>query len=374
MNLMNSFSTLNIEKRLLTEKKQQTTKKIEYIREYILPWALISAERSDIQSISFIDCMCNAGVYRDGDCCTAIEVLLTFDSLCRQYPQKDFCVFFNDIDATKIGILKMVISHVLPNPSRNLHYHIENKDVNDYLDLLKDNTPFGGRSIFGYGRSTILYVDPFDFGTVEIPRVSAILEKHYCELIFNFFLSDYIRNIQRDNGRISKCLGGRTFSTKDELIGFVQSQLRVGKIRYSFAYQFKTKNNVELYQIVFATPNIKGLEVLKDALWKVFNGAQYHRNRLLSGQLSLFSEEDDMLQSLSIYASEARQLLGMKFSGQTVSYEDIKVYLIENTMLKETHIIKNVLSPMISNGLMRKKGRVKANNYKKDLYLILGDG
>ena len=73
------FGTLNIDITKLTDKKQQTDYKIKYVSEYIKRWTIISAERSDILEITFIDCMCNAGVYKDGDCCTVIEVLNIFD-------------------------------------------------------------------------------------------------------------------------------------------------------------------------------------------------------------------------------------------------------------------------------------------------------
>ena len=99
-----------------------------------------------------------------------------------------------------------------------------------------------------------------------------MLQKHYCELLFNFFISDYVRNIHQDAGRIAKCLGGERIETKDDLITYMRKQLRVGHIKHLFSYQFRTEKNVELYQIVFATPSSRGLEKLKEALWKVFKG------------------------------------------------------------------------------------------------------
>lgn len=65
-----------------------------------------------------------------------------------------------------------------------MHLFVSQKDVNDYLaDLAGEPKVVGQKNIFAYGTSTILYVDPFDFGTVEIPKVSAVLKNHYCELI-----------------------------------------------------------------------------------------------------------------------------------------------------------------------------------------------
>ena len=42
--------------------------------------------------------------------------------------------------------------------------------------------------------------------------------------------------------------------------------------------------------------------------------------------------------------------------------------LIENTMLMQSHIINNVLKPLIKEGKIKKMGRVSARNFKADTY------
>lgn len=370
MNLKYMFNEWGINPLKLTEKKQQTDKKIEYVRDYAIRWAEISAARDDVRAITFIDCMCNAGVYRDGDCCTAIEVLKVFCSIAERYPQKTFRVLCNDNDREKIYILKKVITTVKTR-GENVHIHTSRSDVNAYLDKLLTNPRLFGSSILGYGCSTILYVDPFDFGTVEIPKISAILEKNYCELIFNFFISDYVRNINTDQGRIQRCLGGRTIKDIDELLTYVREMLRVGRIKHLFSYDFRSTNNVELYQIVFATPSTRGLEVLKESLWKVFNGAEYHRNQKDIGQTSLFTAKDDQNAFLDYYSREARVILQEHFSGQTLHYTQIEEFLIERTMLGASHIIGHVLKPMIASGEIVKCGMVSKRNFKGDQYIFV---
>ena len=85
----------------------------------------------------------------------------------------------------------------------------------------------------------------------------------------------------------------------------------------------------------------------------------------------MFSVDDDMKESLKAYASEARALLRYYYSGCRLSYAEIEVFLIENTMLKESQIIKNVIRPMITAGEMKKCGLGRANNFKNDEYQIL---
>lgn len=97
MNFIDKFDEWGIDLSQLTKKKQQTNKKIEYVRDYIIRWSAISAVRADVNTITFIDCMSNAGVYCDGDCCTAIEVLKVFTDIAEKYPEKIFRVLCNDI-------------------------------------------------------------------------------------------------------------------------------------------------------------------------------------------------------------------------------------------------------------------------------------
>ena len=120
MNFIGKFDEWEINPSKLTEKKQQTNKKIEYVRDYIIRWSAISAARSDVHTITFIDCMSNAGVYRDGDCCTAVEILKVFNDAAKKYPGKTFRVLCNDISPEKIEILKKVAPVVLTK-TKNSH-------------------------------------------------------------------------------------------------------------------------------------------------------------------------------------------------------------------------------------------------------------
>ena len=213
MNLLDQFEVLEIDKNMLTDKKQQTDYKIKYVSEYAKLWSIISAERNDVTEITFIDCMCNAGVYRDGDCCTAIEVFSLFKEAAQLHKNKTYNLYLNDIDSNRISCINKVIQYLNDDVVENLKVYTNNMDVNVYLERLATND-----NIFGYGKSVVLYIDPFDFGTVNIPIVSKVLKNNYCEVIFNFFISDYVRNIKKDKNRIRACINNGNVETKEEII------------------------------------------------------------------------------------------------------------------------------------------------------------
>jgi len=365
MNCINFIDNFNIDKKILDDKKQQTEYKIRYVVEYIRLWLIISSERGNIENINFIDCMCNAGIYKDGDLGTSMEVLLLFIDSAKLHSNKQYNLFLNDYDSKRIDVIIKLLNYLHKDNINNLNIFISNDDVNDYLKKYDEFNKY-----LKYNASTVLFVDPYDFGTVVIDNMKSFLNLYYCELIFNFFSSDYVRNGIDD--RIRKCIGNVNIINKDELIKFIEENLRTGKIKHVFSYKFKTSTNTEIYQIIFATPNIAGIDKLKEALWRVFNGKFNHRNFIKNeNQLCLFTEEDNKNSLLEMHAKDAKLMLINKYRGQKISYETIEMFLRENTMMMTSQYLNSVVKPLIKERKIKKCGNVPNKaNYKKDNYFF----
>lgn len=367
------FEKLGIDVSLLDDKKEQTTYKIKYVRRYVMQWALVEVNRKEIQQINFIDCMCNAGVYKDGDACTALEVIGVFDELSKRFPYKKFVVYLNDINAKRIEIFgKIYQEYVVPQKNKNLMVFAKNKDVNDYLDMIEASSQ-NKRGLFAYGKCNLIYADPYNFGTVQIAKLHDNLEHNYCELLFNFFTSDFNRNKKQDHGRIQRCLGDLKPQDKKQVVDDVVKTLKVGKIKYVYLYSFRTSTNAEMYQILYATPSLKGLKVLKDCIWDVFNGEEYHRNHYDNGQLSMFTTEDIKMLNLQEYELDAQKIVYEAFKGQTVPFVKIEKKILLETILKASQIQKHVLKPLISEGKVQKCGYddVRKSNFSEDYYTFI---
>lgn len=365
MNYIKWIDELGINSKILDSKKQQTDYKIKYVTRYIQLWLFVNSNRSKITDLNFIDCMCNAGIYQDGDLCTAAEVLTLFIEAAQKHPDKQFNLFVNDHSEPRMKICKLVLNKILggfTSPNLIIYYHVS--DVNDYLLNFKLFDTHMGFA------STVLFVDPYDFGTVKIDHLTAFISKYYCEVIFNFFISDYVRN--GVDARIRECIGEVNITNKDELVSHIVKSIKVGKMKYVFSYKFKTSKNTELYQIIYVTPHPKGLEKLKDALWEIFNGQFFHRNHEIdSDQFTFLTEQDDRESLLNMHSCEARALVFKRFSGETVEYKQIDLFLLENTMMQTSNFIRYIIKPMISEGKIIKHGTQKnRNNYKNDQYTI----
>ena len=362
---------INNNKKFIEAKNEQTSCKIKYVTKYVENWLRVLSNAKFCSNLNFIDSMCNAGIYSDGDFSTAFKVLELFRNYAYQYPNKKYSLYINDISEDRLNVftklVEIVFENKLPN---NITLYKNNNDINDYLKILTTND-----NLFTYPNATLLYVDPYDFGTVHIPTLQSFIKKYYCELIFNVFTSDFVRNHM--DARILKAIDDEKaiINTKEELVDYIINKLKVNKMKYSFAYEFRIATNVEIYQIMFLTPSDKGLDELKDALWDTFKGFAFHRNSNKNriGQISLFTDEDDIQDNLKNYTNEAKNYLCNNYPNATLSYKEICDIILPRSMLKSSHIVKDLLKPAIESGDIKKLNKVSNKlNFKEDFYQIKG--
>ena len=359
-----------------------TKHKIDYISDYVYNWSIVGVNFPECTQINFIDCMCNAGIYKDSTLTTSMRTLQIFVQHAKKYPNKMFNLFLNDYDSKRIEVIKKLSSKINSESLKNINIITENMDVNEFLDTF--NSKYS--QCLGYGAFTILFVDPYNFGTVKIKKLQEFSDKNYSEIIFNYFSSDYTRNKNNlfalaKKESIKKSMedvpGYYEKMTDIQVMNLIQDYFKTSKIKYSFAYQFRTKKNVPLYSIIYSTPNIRGLEKIKDSFWKVFDGNSFFLNyeendNVLekTQQIQLF---DDKNINELYYSKEAQDKLIEKYQTKEVSYDNINIYILENTMLKKGQIIRDVIKPLVENGKIIKRDIKSKKDFAHDLYYIVGD-
>lgn len=378
MNIKGKFKDLEIDEAILTKKKEQTHYKIEYVRKYVEKWIHVASNMKDTDNIVFIDCMCNAGVYYDGDLTTSMEVLKIFLDNAKKYPNKKFLLLLNDKYESSIENTKKIISYIVNNPDykniNNVKYDATYLDVNVYLEMILLNNKY---KMLSYKNTMkILYVDPYDIGTVKVKNVKLFVEKIYSELIYNISTFDYKLNSSQDKGRIKKALGTLYDSSKNLVENISNVFLSGTKLQYKFSYSFKNVKNSEVYQIIFLTPHIRGLELLKDTVWGVFGAESYYStyNENVKSQnteqLSLISIETLKKNS---FVEEAKEMVlsNKNFIDKEITYIDIESFILENTILTKGMIISDIIKPLIADNKLKKQNKdIRKNNFKEGIYII----
>lgn len=362
--------------KILDEAKLHTQYKIKYIKDYVRRWLNVAVNSSQ-KNIVFIDSMCNAGIYKNGIKGTCIEIIELFIEYAKEYQSKQFYVFLNDYDRDKIRVLNELISNY--NMLNNLKISIKNKDVVEYLSLLIEKNTFSN-SCF-----TLLYTDPYNFGIPNLlTTIKTFIDTFYCELLFNYFSSDVTRNknnksaknkmskIKNELSSVITDINIDDDQNKEILNKLISTYKNTKNVKYSFAYRFNNTNNAELYYIIFFTPNKRGLELIKESIWAVFNGEESFKKQIdiEKSQLKLF-DTDDLL--ISTYSGPMREsIIKLALDKGELSYEDIETHVLENSLLKDSHIIKPIINPLLETGILEKitPDGVRKNNYKESKYKI----
>ena len=360
----------------LDEAKLHTQYKIKYIKDYVRRWLNVAVNYKQ-RNIVFIDSMCNAGIYKNGIKGTCIEVVELFIEYARENENKQFYIFLNDYNKDRVKILKELISQYgIPS---NLKISIADKDVVNYLSLLIE------KNIFNNSCFTLLYTDPYNFGIPNLlTTIKAFIDKYYCELLFNYFSSDVTRNKKNTSAKNKMSTIKNELSSvitdinidddenKEILNKLINTYKNTKNIKYSFAYRFNNTNNAELYYIIFFTPNKRGLELIKESIWKVFNGEESFKKQIdiEKDQLKLFNTDELLINTYSGPMKESIIKLG--YEKEVLSYEDIETYVLENSLLKDSHVIKPIIIPLLEDSILEKitPDGVRKNNYKESKYKI----
>lgn len=258
-----------------------TEYKIKYIKSYVKMWLEVAANYKGTKNINFIDCMCNAGIYKNNILGTSTEILKLFVEFAPNFPHIKFNLFVNDIDDNRINIIKYVFMNYTDYQNiKNINIYFSNKDVNEYLDEITKL-----KNMFDYNAQafTILFVDPYRFGDVKIMSLNKFLSNYRSELIYNYFISDYRRNINNSYAEnkqqmmIESMNGVEGYNRNmdaNQVLALLQSNFKKTKIQYIFAYPFHITNNAQLYYIIYGTPHFKGLKKSKNVFGMFSMGIQ----------------------------------------------------------------------------------------------------
>ena len=99
------------------------------------------------------------------------------------------------------------------------------------------------------------------------------------------------------------------------------------------------------YFLIFGTHHVKGLAVMKDAMWKVDPAGRYQFSDTTDpNQPTLFAVQPDY--------SQLRALLLREFSGREALMSEIEGFVLEETAFRKAHLRGPVLVPLEQDGMI----------------------
>jgi hypothetical protein len=192
---------------------------------------------------------------------------------------------------------------------------------------------------------------------VPLATISRLLANDRTEVFFNFMYDSLNRWVAHPDDSIhvhlSDLFGCESYRDADGLPAaerrkflhdLYRAQLEAAGCEFVRHFEMTNDKGRLKYSLYFGTKHIKGLEVMKDAMWSVDPAAGIGFSGRLAGRDVLFEPEPDF--------APLRAAILAKFSGQEVSIERIHRFVIVDTPYKGSHYKKQVLKVLQEEGLL----------------------
>jgi three-Cys-motif partner protein len=335
-----------------------TRAKHQVLRKYLDGWIPIMGQQALKVStgrppaLLLVDGFAGPGRYTGGE---PGSPLIMLDALASHtaLPRIDGVAFhflFIEQDERRFDHLQGEIAKVsLPS---NVVLHMHHGEFEPTFGTIVDGITSKGKQLI----PTFAFIDPFGYTSASISLTGRFLEFQRSEALFFLPLSFIHRFVGRD-GQEAALTG--LFNTeewrqaiplegverRDFLVDLFERQLASqGRVRHTRSFQLRTRDGND-YRLVFATDHDKGLEVMKQAMWKVdpVEGTGYVA-QTETGQLVLFKPEVDTGPLLE----ELRQV----FEGRWFSVDDAYNVTLLRTPFLQSHLKTKTLKPAEKAGLI----------------------
>ncbi len=319
-----------------------TIKKFELIEKYVEAWAHKLLQNQYCSGLVFIDCMSNSGEYVDDGgkpvFGTPVRVAKYLRNVAGQYPNKQIDLYFSDLCDARTEHLK----GLMPNESRNFHFHITTEDGNELAKRL-------GQTMSS-SRHYLLVYDPFE-ATIDWNAIMPFIN-NWSEVILNHMVSDSMRAVKMVKKDEARSKYERTYLTElenlipygsdkvayEKRIETIIKLLRRNSSRkyYIAAFPFFNEKNAIVYNLLHCTSNIKGFKLYKQSAWQTFGGKSSAKNTHGSeNQLMLDFEGRGFVctptDEFCYYVKDIVEYLQNLFDGQTdVPLDDLWAVLDEH--------------------------------------------
>jgi len=316
--------------------------------------------------VLFFDGFAGPDVYSKGEEGSPTKALRTLLEHRHSMPNCEFVFVFNEHDAARFRSLEA--------RHKDLRRQFDPWPPNIKVQLLNDNFVNVAQGILESLDQrekrlapTFAFLDPFGYKDVPLDLISRLLAYDRCELFIYFDFNSTMRFATAGNvdDHFEALFGTDEFKNAPPagdpgrgpfLRDLYERQLtEVCKFPYVQSFEMVKSGNKIGYYLYYCTRSIKGLEIMKEAMWKVAPGGDFSFSDDLAGQPILFEVDPD--------TNPLRVALLDEFSGELVDIRDIQEFTLIHTPFALTHIKSKTLAPMQREGLIDSPNQRKRNTY-----------
>ena len=345
--------------------KDHTKGKHELLRAYLDAWYPILMQ-SGHKRVVFIDAFAGPGEYTGGELGSpsiAINALCERKDYTRLAQSADVeFIFIEKDEAMATHLREAVIPRIGANlPKGNLPLVITgsfDEEMNDVLGRLDDQTQRAAPSF--------VMIDPFGYSGYPMSLVRRILANRSAEVFITFMGSFINRFAQTTPQLVTDTFGTSKWKEvlgedvdaefirpkrRKMLAQLYEKQLREAGAEYVLSFNVHKTANDYVYTLFFATGNLKGCEVMKDAMWKVAPNGDYRFIGAKASQFSL-SEFSGGFVDYTPLVDDLVQEFGRS---NWISVDDADKFMAsDRTGFRKAHLRQKVLAPMEKEGRLVK--------------------
>lgn len=310
-----------------------TRAKHEILRYCLEAWFPILSRWSG--RIVYLDGFAGPGVYTGGEDGSPVIALNTAVRHSLRERFKEIVFYFIEKDPDRATILTQVLNQRFSNLPKNMHFIVKGAEFAPTLEQVLTELEEKKENL----SPTFAFLDPFGFSGLPMKLIGRMMNYDKCEVLITFmvgfvrrFLDELREPVLNDLFATEEWKKTRDIADPDERLRFLldlyERQLRnVGGATYVRNFEMKGPYNQVIYYLIYGTKHWKGLEAMKEAMYRVDRRGTYR-----------FSDLTDIRQHYLIdYANEpqwtqqAAEIVYEKFRGQTVPEGEVHEFVITGT-------------------------------------------
>jgi three-Cys-motif partner protein len=344
---------------ILWDQEPHTAAKHRVLRCYLDGWIPVMAQqtlnsrayRIGAPRLLLVDGFAGPGRYATGESGSPLlmlEALLSHAAF-PKFGGIQFIYLFIEHDPRRISRLKSEMDALGPLPS-NVTVHVEHGEFETTFGALLDQATDHGKTLV----PTFTFIDPFGYSTASMSLTGRLLTFPRCEVLIFLPLTHVHRFVSREgqDAALTSLFGCQDWRAAIDLSGnerraflldLFERQLGSNPtVEHVRSFQLRTHDGND-YRLVFGVGHDKGLDLAKDAMWKVdpVAGTSYAATTQ-TGQEVLFTPHVD--------TSALLRELRAKFGIDWFTAESAERYTRIETPFRIGHLRQKTLLPAAKAG------------------------
>lgn len=327
------------------ELEPHTRAKHEILKRYLQAWVPILSQ-GRFPELVYVDGFAGPGRYSKGeDGSPVIALASAIDQ--RVEIRAQFHFLFVEKEKERARVLQEIVNEIeLP---KSFSVDIRGAETFEtaftrFLTSYKTK----GRSL----PPTFAFIDPFGWTGAPFSLVREIMSYPSCEVLVTFMYEEINRFIGHPNQEenFDEFFGTREWRAGINLVDpkernrflhdLYMKQLRANSgARYVRSFQMRNASNVTDYYLFFATKSLRGLQKVKEAMWKVDETGEFTFSDATDPNQSVLFEKEPQFEDL-------KQKILKQFSGKEVTVEEVEDFVLVKTAFRETHYKTQILRPL----------------------------